>query len=333
MSEAAPMPLINSTSGDKFSKAMLLIEQHTKVLLVLATLAAMLLSAGCSRPLIVGGIDASNLDLNFEPGPPPPGIDENSTRPNFRKAPSQGGPIVSAAGVSGQTGGAAAIRRPEMILAEDGAYGQGKEHIYIDKASGPVSVMLGRVYHWVGEGGLLVPGGISPDAPPSMTGEILPGEGEPVPVIEGATPKALFRVDEVVALVRKYESAMRGRRSQSFSDIFTDSSMFDFAMEVPRDGVIRETYDLEHFMETHRRGWRVNMDYEFTVRDVAVTIGDDGTTAIAEGRAVEIMTAKGNRITADYSVRFDVEKQGRELRFTGLKAEGKMHAEPANQLW
>jgi len=303
---------------------------------LLAIVMLLMMLAGC-RSVIVGGVDVTNLDPNVhpprrrvyvtdEPRAKAPPVETEAVEqepapdePSYFDEPE----TTEAAGESMRARGSSEGRIPQA--------GDGREHIYIDKNSGPVTISRHKVYHWVREGGELV---LSTRGGTVNVASGATGYPEPVPVIEGEAPdtRALFKVDEVIDLVLQYESAMRSRDSTKLGGIFTDDADFSFRMKVPREGTtLSEKYTLGQFTDTHRKGWRVRMDYEFTVRDIKVSVSDDGTTAVADTQVAEIMTAKGNRVSADYKLTFFVEKMGQKLLVTGLKAVGEMEATPATE--
>lgn len=345
---------------------------------MLFLIALSLLMSGCSKPAIIGGVDATDID----PLEHPP-----RKRVFISKEPPQG---VSSA-------------------SED----QDKAQIYINKQSGGVKLERNKVYHWVAEGGEVIDkAGAAPElvsgimgndvapqdvaiipidesadsvepgflpmeslepqagmdaasegtAPTGVVGDelstgiaddmisdgsadmVLPeaasdvtpdGEmvdvafmnaisPEPVPVIidESPDPVAFFDVSEVVSLVQGYEAAMQARQPDRLNDIFSRGSKLSFAMWVPDQGQVSEKYDIADFTEAHRKGWRVDMDYSFSIRDVMVTVSDDGTTAVAQGVVVESMTTGNVRVEADYDMIFFVEKVGKSLLIVGAESEG-----------
>jgi len=318
---------------------------------------------GCT-PTLSGGIDATNLDPNVHPprkrvlitdmakdaetedeaaeegeslveeDAPGPG-DASGTEPDAEA----GAPApVEVAGSGGDGAEPDDAYEPE-VFAADGAADE-RDHVYIDKDSGPVTLSRDRIYHWVSEGGeLIVPAKAAPEkvasaaaAPepqaPGPQGEERP---EPVEVIEGQAPdvKALFRMDEVISLVQKYEKAMKARDPGALMALFTKDAEFRFSMKVPsRGATLTEKYNLGQFTDIHRNGWGGKMDYDFSVSGVTVSVSDDGTTAVADSQAAETMAVRGTRVSAGYVLTFFVEKMGQRLILTGLRADGEISTMP-----
>ena len=286
--------------------------------MVAAILAMVLVIPGCG-PSIKGGIDATDLDPDIHPPrrrvlvteqavvptPEPEEVEQVEAEPAMQ----EGAPEEVA-----------------VMVEEVDASVDAREHLYIDKASGPIRLGKGKVYHWVAEGGeVIMPAEVITPVEPiaSASGP------EPVQVEDEAPDTgALFTMDEVVMLIRRYEMAMSNRDADSLKAIFIDTARFRFSMEVPLQGTLSESYSLSEFMETHRDGWKSKMDYDLVIDDITVTVSDDGTTAEAGGQATEVMTTRDKRVSADYRMKFLVEKVGQDLLFTALEADGSMQAVP-----
>ena len=292
-------------------------------LTVLATLVIML--SGC-RPVLKGGIDATNMD---------PDIDPPRKRVLVTEMAEQKAPEVEIVDEGGET------EDPDAMLNSDGT-SEGmtsgevteepedtRDHLYIDKSSGPVSVSRGKVYHWVEEGGeVITPSDEKPVEVAAVAVAEEP-ETEPVEILEDERPDpgALFQVDEVIALVQKYAAALNARDSGALKETFTDDAKLSFTMDVPwQNAVLTQSYEIGEFAAIHERGWGYDMDYDLSVRDISVSVSDDGTTAVADSNVTEQMTSQGNHVVSEYKLTFFVEKVGQKLLVRGADAQGTMES-------
>jgi hypothetical protein len=326
--------LINISVGDKFSKVINMnadsIDKPLRLLAALAILVIML--SGCT-PTLKGGIDATNLDPDMHP-PRKRVLVTEMVEQEIPEAPEV--EIVDDGGepeepVAMQDGAEAFEDVPKDMIEDEPE--DTREHLYIDKSSGPVSVGRGTVYHWVEEGGeVVMPSEEKPvevAAAPAEEPVAEEPEVEPVEILEDERPDpgAMFRMDEVIALVQKYETAMKARDIGAMKEVFTKDANLSFTMDVPwQNAVLTESYDMDKFSGIHERGWGYDMDYDLSVTDISVSVSDDGTTAVAESKVTEQMTSQGNKVVSEYSLTFFVEKAGQKLLVTGGQAHGSMES-------
>jgi hypothetical protein len=296
---------------------------------VLALLLMMI--AGCT-PTLKGGIDATNLDPDMHPPRKRILVTEMVAQkvPEVPEAPEveiedDGREPEEAAA---QLNGAGASEEPMEGEAEE-EDDDARDHLYIDKSSGPVSISRGKVYHWVEEGGeIIMPSKEKPVEVAAVAVSEEP-EVEPVEILEDERPDpgAIFRMDEVIALVHKYEAAMKDKDVGELRGVFTKDAELSFTMDVPwQSATFTESYHIDKFAVIHSRGWGYNMDYDLSVTDITVSVSDDGTTAVAENRVIERMVSQGHKVISVYDLTFFVEKVGQKLLVTGSQAHGTMES-------